>query len=64
MKPKDFSLRIEQEQLKKLHYIAEYHDRSVNRELLRLIRGHIELFEKEHGKIEVEEQYDALTDCV
>ena len=52
MKLKDFSLRIEEEQLLKLHHIAEYHDRSVNRELLRLIRQYIEDFEKEHGAIE------------
>lgn len=54
MKTKDFSLRIDEEQLQKLHYIADYGDRSVNRELLRLIRNHIEAFEKEHGKIELE----------
>ena len=51
MKTKDFSLRIEEAQLKKLHDIAAYNDRSVNRELLRLVRTHIEDFEKLHGKI-------------
>lgn len=44
MKVKDFSLRIDEEQLQKLHYIAGYNDRSVNRELLRLIREHIIAF--------------------
>ena len=53
MKLRDFSLRIEDDTLKKLHYIADSEDRSVNRELLRLIRKHIEEFEKEHGEIKV-----------
>jgi predicted transcriptional regulator len=52
MQIRDFSLRIEDELLKKLHYIADFEDRSVNRELLRLIRKHITDFEAEHGKIE------------
>lgn len=54
MKIKDFSLRIEENQLKKLHYIANYNDRSVNRELLRLIREHINKFEYENGSIPTE----------
>lgn len=56
MKPKDFSLRVEPELLKKVHYIASYNDRSVNRELLRLIRAYVSDFEKEHGEIEIEEE--------
>ena len=48
---KDFSLRIEEDLLRKLHYVAEYHDRSVNRELLRLARYHVEKFEQAHGKV-------------
>lgn len=53
MKLKDFSLRIEDEELKKLHYISDYNDRSVNRELLRVIRQHIAKFEAENGPIEI-----------
>jgi len=56
MKTRDFSLRIEDEVLKKLHFIADYEDRSVNRELLRLIRKHIEEFEAEHGRIPTEDE--------
>jgi hypothetical protein len=56
VKTKDFSLRIEPGQLHKLHYIAAYYDRSVNRELLRLVRKHIEAFEKEHGAIETDNE--------
>ena len=48
-----YTLRVEQELLDKLGYIAEYEGRTKNRELERLGRQHIEVFEKEHGKIEV-----------
>lgn len=51
MKIKDFSLRIDEELLEKLHYVADYNDRSVNRELLRLVRIHVEAFENDHGPI-------------
>ena len=54
MKIRDFSLRIEDNLLKKLHYIADFEDRSVNRELLRLIRKHVEIFETEHGEIKID----------
>ena len=49
-----YTLRVEQELLDKLGYIAEYEGRTKNRELERLVRQHIEVFAKEHGKIEVE----------
>ena len=48
-----YTLRVEQELLDKLGYIAEYEGRTKNRELERLVRQHIEVFEKEHGTIEV-----------
>ena len=54
MRIKDYSLRIDEEQLAKLHYIADHNARSVNRELLRLIRQHINAFEKEFGPIPIE----------
>ena len=55
---KDFSLRIEENTLKKLHYIADSEDRSVNKELLRLIRRHIAEYEKKHGEIPLHEGKD------
>ena len=55
---KDFSLRIEENTLKKLHYIADSEDRSVNKELLRLIRRHIAEYEKTHGEIPLHEGKD------
>lgn len=50
-----YTLRIEQRDLAKLGYIAEYHGRSKNREIEMLIRQHIREFEKEHGTIERED---------
>lgn len=46
-----FTLRINDELLKKLRYIAEYNGRSANREITMLIKKHIVEFEKSHGKI-------------
>ena len=46
-----FTLRIDSQLLKKLHFVAEYNARSANKEVERLIRKHIAEFEKEHGEI-------------
>lgn len=50
-----FTLRTESELLKKFRYVSEYNARSANRELEVLMKRHISEFEKEHGKIELEE---------
>ena len=50
---KSLSIRIETETLDKLHYIADYEERSANGQVLILIRKNIDDFEKEHGKIQV-----------
>ena len=42
----------------KLKYLAAYEGRSINREVLYLIRREIEAFDKEHGKIELPETAD------
>ncbi len=47
-----FSLRIDRSLLGKLHFIADYEGRSVNGEVLALIRDAIEKYEEKHGKIE------------
>ena len=49
MAVKSVSIRIEQEMLDKIGYIADYQGRSVNSHILVLIRNEIEDFEKEHG---------------
>lgn len=51
-----YTLRINRTTLDKLEYIAEYNGRSKNKEIEWLIRCHIENFEKEHGKINLDEK--------
>lgn len=46
-----YTLRIPQELLDKLGYIADYEGRTKNKELERLIKKHIAEFEQLHGKI-------------
>lgn len=49
---KRFSIRIEEKLLNKLHIVADDQGRSVNNQILILIRRCVEQYEKEHGKIE------------
>ena len=49
---KSVSIRIEEEMLNKIAYVADYEGRSVNSHVLVLIRENIQAFEAEHGKIE------------
>lgn len=49
-----YTLRVEQELLDKLGYIAEYEGRTKNKELEQMIKKRIRDFEAEHGDIEVE----------
>ena len=48
---KSVSIRIEAEMLDKLSYIAEYEGRSVNSQVLVLIRESIKSFEEQNGTI-------------
>ena len=49
---KSVSIRIEEEMLDKIAYIADYEGRSVNSHILVLIRENIKRFEVENGEIE------------
>lgn len=49
---KSVSIRIEEEMLEKIGYVADYEGRSVNSHILVLIRSDIKAFENEHGAIE------------
>lgn len=49
---KSVSIRIEEEMLEKLGFVADYEGRSVNSHILVLIRENIKDFEQEHGKID------------
>ncbi|MDE6911467.1 MAG: hypothetical protein K2P44_13530 [Lachnospiraceae bacterium] len=46
-----FTIRVEDDTLKRFRYVAEYNARSANRELEVLMKRHIAKFEKEHGAI-------------
>ena len=49
---KSVSIRIEDEMLRKIGYVADYEGRSVNSHVLVLIRESILKFEEENGPIE------------
>ena len=49
---KSVSIRIEEEMLKKLGFVADYEGRSVNSHILVLIRENIRAFEAANGPIE------------
>ena len=49
---KSVSIRIEEEMLNKIGYVADYEGRSVNSHVLVLNRENIKKFEEEHGSID------------
>ena len=52
MAVKSVSIRIEEEMLRKIGYVADYEGRSVNSHILVLIRENIRAFEGSHGVID------------
>ena len=48
---KSVSIRIDEEMLEKIGYVADYEGRSVNSHILVLVRENIRAFEAEHGPI-------------
>ncbi len=50
---KSVSIRIEEEMLKKISYVADFEGRSVNSHILSLIRREIKEFERENGEIDI-----------
>ncbi len=53
-KQKHISIRIDEEVLKKFHYVSRYNGRSASGQILYLINQCIREFEKEQGEIELE----------
>lgn len=51
MAVKSVSIRIEEEMLRKIGTVADYEGRSVNSQILVLVRDCIKTFEAEHGAI-------------
>ncbi|MBR7123043.1 MAG: Arc family DNA-binding protein [Oscillospiraceae bacterium] len=52
MAVKSVSIRIEEEMLEQLAYVADFEGRSINSHILVLIRQNIDAFERAQGKIE------------
>ena len=52
MAVKNVSIRIEEEMLEKIGFVANYEGRSVNSHILVLIRENIKAYEEVHGKID------------
>ena len=48
---KSVSIRLDAELLHKLHVIAAYEGRSVNREIMKLVKEQIRAYEEIHGEI-------------
>ena len=55
---KSVSIRIEEEMLKKIGFVADYEGRSVNSHILVLERENIRQFEEKHGPISGDIQPD------
>ena len=53
---KHVSLRVEEDLLRRFSYVAEYDGRTMNGEMVYLIRKYIAQFEKNNGKIEFPEE--------
>lgn len=49
------TLRTDKEVIDKLKYIADFENRSDNKELEHILKSYIVQFEKEHGEIKVTE---------
>lgn len=50
---KSVSIRIEEEMLKKITYVAEYEGRSINSHILVLVRNSVKEFEEKNGIIDL-----------
>ena len=51
----NYTLRVSPDLLEKLGFVAEYEGRTKNKQIEFLIKKCIAEFEREHGKIEIEE---------
>ena len=54
-KQKNISIRIDEDILKKFHYVAKYDDRSASGQIMFLINTCIREFEQKHGEIDLKE---------
>lgn len=54
-KLKHYPLRLDEQLLRKYHYVVDYDHRSINAQLTMYIEKSIEKFEAKHGKIEFDD---------
>ena len=54
-KQKHISIRIDEDILKKFHYVAKYDDRSASGQIMFLINTCIREFEQKYGEIDLKE---------
>lgn len=52
-KQRHISIRIDEDVLRKFHYVAKFEDRSASRQIMFLINHCIREFEDEHGEIDL-----------
>lgn len=52
------SIRIQEDTIKKLRYVAKYDDRSTSSQIILLINNCVMEFEETHGKINLSEVVD------
>lgn len=55
---KHLGIEIDPNLHSKLKYIAKYEDRSINGQILFLIRKSVREFEEQHGEIKAEQKHD------
>ncbi len=55
-KNKHISIRIDEDVLRRFHYVANYEDRSASGQIMFLINSCIREFEEKHGKIDLVEK--------
>jgi len=53
---KHISIRIDENTLKKFHYVAKYDDRSASGQIMFLINNCIREFEEKHGEIDLNDE--------
>lgn len=58
MAVKSVSIRIEEEMLQKIAYVADYEGRSVNSHILVLVRDSVKKFEEDNDKIMIGQPID------
>lgn len=50
-----YTLRVDREIFKKFRYVAAYECRSANKEIEQYLKSRVAEFEREHGKIQADE---------